>query len=170
MVLDLPDPDPSLFVWIWILPSSSKKIVRKTLIPSSTVLWLLYDFIFEEWLKHGIKQKNLEKRSLTKRAGSGAGSGSVKSVVRICGCHQMSRIHNTGWFIPFFAEKPYWPNRGASRGPLYLSNRRNPFQVIFKLNFSLDAVCSERPWWTSLSWKFKFRGPQRSAFIWIAES
>ncbi len=34
IVLDLPDPDPSLFVRIWILPSSSK-IVRKTL--TSTV-------------------------------------------------------------------------------------------------------------------------------------
>ncbi len=91
-VVDLPDPDPSLFVRIRIIPSLSKNR-KKTLI--YTVLCLLYDFLSLKndvmYLQKvaGISQVTDEKnRTQTRKLVSGTN-------LRIWICTKISRIHNT---------------------------------------------------------------------------
>ncbi len=94
------DPDPSLFVQIRILPSTSKK-VRKILIP--TIFLLLFYLLY---LKTDVNvpsksntgmQNNLEKKNMS---ATDEKSRMCESVIRIPGsgsvpkCH-VSTIHNT---------------------------------------------------------------------------
>ncbi len=98
MFLGLQDPDPSLFVRIRILPSSSKNKRKPWFLP-------FCDFFMTFYLKAAVNVPSKSKKQKilrTERAGSCSGSGSVTQLygsadtrIQIRIYTKMSRIHNS---------------------------------------------------------------------------
>ncbi len=86
----------------------------------SLALWLLYDFIFEEWRKCTFKKEEALApwRSLTKRAGSKAGAGSVSQRYGSENPnadldHLLSRIRNTAGGKAWSGSASSWLSRSV---------------------------------------------------------